>query len=182
MKKLYLVVDMQNDFLTGILGCKECEKTIDVVNDILANKITKDDTIILTKDTHDETYPTTLEGKSIPPHCIKGTQGHNYPSSLEKIVEDLKKKNEVIEIEKPTFGSSTLLSYLMEEDNSFDEIYIMGVCTSICVHANAVICRTALPNSKITLIKNACGDFSKEASDATYISLKALQIDSIESL
>ena len=71
--KVLVVVDMQNDFVTGPLGTKEaCE--------ILPNVVQKmqsfDGMIFATRDTHGEDYPDTLEGKNLPvSHCIKGTSG-----------------------------------------------------------------------------------------------------------
>lgn len=181
MKNAYIVVDMQNDFLTMALGDEKCHKALKGVLDILKNKVTKDDIVLVTKDTHDiNTYPSTKEGKSIPPHCIKGTLGYEYPIELKEELDKL--KDQVIEFEKPTFGSSDLFCYLLDNKEEIQTVYIMGVCSSICVHAQAVLARTALKDSDIFLIKNAIGDFSNEAEQATITSLKAMQIDTIEKL
>ena len=37
MKKALLIVDMQNDFVTGTLGNKECQQVVAEVVDILEN-------------------------------------------------------------------------------------------------------------------------------------------------
>ena len=71
--KVLVVVDMQNDFVTGPLGTKEA-------GEILPNVVQKmqsfDGMIFATRDTHGEDYPDTLEGKNLPvSHCIKGTSG-----------------------------------------------------------------------------------------------------------
>ena len=183
MKKAFIVVDMQNDFLTMALGSEGCNKALKGVIDILKNKVGNDDIILVTKDTHDkENYPETKEGRSIAPHCIRGTIGWEYPIELKDALDDLSKNHTVIEFEKPTFGSSELFAYLLDHKEEIEKVYIMGVCSSICVHAQAVLARTALKDSDIYLVRNAIGDFSKEAEEATILSLKAMQIDTIEKL
>ena len=60
MKKLLVVVDMQNDFVDGALGSKEAQ---DIVPNVV-DKIKKwDGDIICTLDTHKENYLETREGK-----------------------------------------------------------------------------------------------------------------------
>lgn len=56
------VVDMQNDFITGTLGNKECQAVVgNVVNVINTGNYDK---IIATRDTHFEGYLNTQEGKN----------------------------------------------------------------------------------------------------------------------
>ena len=80
--KYLIVVDMQNDFITGALGSREAQA---IVSNVVA-KIEKyrqakccDNEpidIIFTHDTHKEDYLNTLEGKLLPiEHCIKDTYG-----------------------------------------------------------------------------------------------------------
>ena len=75
MKKALIVVDMQKDFVDGALGSPAAEAIVPAV----AEKIREfdGDTILVTLDTHDTSYPQTLEGQKLPiSHCIKGTPGH----------------------------------------------------------------------------------------------------------
>ena len=75
--KILVVIDMQNDFLTGVLGNAECAATIPAVADVIQNGAY--DHIYLTRDTHQDNYMETQEsfryrivfrirmgGKSIP--------------------------------------------------------------------------------------------------------------------
>ena len=74
MKKLLIVVDMQNDFIDGALGTKEAQAIVPKVVDKIAKW---DGDIISTLDTHTENYLNTREGRMLPkPHCIEGTDGH----------------------------------------------------------------------------------------------------------
>ena len=98
-KKILVVVDAQNDFITGVLGNKEC----DVATNVIAEEIRsgKYDDVIFTRDTHDENYLNTQEGKKLPvEHCIQGTHGWKIIDALKPYV--LKK------IDKPTLGSTEL--------------------------------------------------------------------------
>ena len=70
--KILVVIDMQNDFLTGVLGNAECAAAIPAVVDVIKNGAY--DHIYLTRDTHQENYMETQEGKKLPvPHCIQDT-------------------------------------------------------------------------------------------------------------
>lgn len=72
MRKL-IVVDMQNDFITGPLGTPEARAIVPAVCDLIRNG--RYDRIIYTMDCHQDNYPSTLEGKSIPPHCKRYEEG-----------------------------------------------------------------------------------------------------------
>ena len=73
MTKVLIVVDMQNDFIDGSLGTKEALAIVDRV----AEEISKDyDFIFFTRDTHNDDYLSSNEGKHLPvKHCIKGSDG-----------------------------------------------------------------------------------------------------------
>ena len=72
-KKLLVVIDMQNDFITGALGNAQCRA---VVSNVVKKVNYTDADIVYTLDTHGEDYPDTQEGRKLPvKHCIKGTPG-----------------------------------------------------------------------------------------------------------
>ena len=74
MRKLLIVIDMQNDFIDGALGTKEAETIVEAVKAKIRSYPAAD--VIATMDTHGENYMETQEGKYLPvPHCIKGTKG-----------------------------------------------------------------------------------------------------------
>ena len=71
--KYLIVVDMQNDFITGALGSRSAESIVSGVVEKVKNF---DGRIIFTRDTHFGDYMQTQEGANLPvPHCIKGTPG-----------------------------------------------------------------------------------------------------------
>ena len=88
-----VVVDMQNDFIDGALGTKEAVAIVPNV----AEKIKKfDGKVLFTRDTHEENYMDTQEGKNLPvPHCIRGTEGWQIRPELEALcVEEINRHSE----------------------------------------------------------------------------------------
>ena len=149
MPKCLIVVDYQNDFVSGSLGYPEAA----ALERNIAAKITEyrdgGDIIIFTLDTHGENYMQTQEGKKLPvPHCIENTPGH----ALFGVVEDMRLEGDKSFI-KNTFGSDALYEYLRE--NRFDSIELVGVVSNICVISNAILAKTAQPETPI-IVDSAC--------------------------
>ena len=105
--KILVVVDMQKDFVDGALGTKEACAIVPFVKERIEKASAKGETVIFTRDTHEENYMETQEGHRLPvPHCIRGTAGW-------EIVEELKAYAEERQpVDKPTFGSVDLCSAL----------------------------------------------------------------------
>ena len=67
---LLIVVDMQNDFISGALGTEEAKAIVSNVKEKIENFSGE---VIFTRDTHGEDYLLTREGKNLPiSHCIRG--------------------------------------------------------------------------------------------------------------
>ena len=80
MKKLLIVVDMQNDFIDGSLGTKEA---VAIVPNVEKKIKGWDGEIIATQDSHFDDYLETREGKNLPvKHCIVGTEGHKINNDV----------------------------------------------------------------------------------------------------
>ena len=82
MQKILVVIDMQNDFIDGALGTLEAQAIVgDVVRKIQGYKGQK---VFATRDTHEENYLETSEGRHLPvPHCIRGTKGWEIRQEVE---------------------------------------------------------------------------------------------------
>ena len=176
-KQILIVVDMQKDFTSGVLGNPECESTVkEVVNVIKSNDW---DEIYLTKDTHQKNYLNTQEGRNLPvEHCIEFTDGWKI---REEILDAIENKNATIII-KPTFGSLFLGNVLRKEyfrEQEKIEITIVGVCTGICVISNAMIIKAALPEAKINIIEKACACVTPESHKNAIEAMKMCQINII---
>lgn len=182
--KIIVVVDMQNDFITGSLGSPEAVEVKDKMIRYLREQDYDNTKVIFTIDTHHEDYLESYEGKKLPiPHCIIGTEGWEINEELCDSVPFDSKETQF----KQTFGSldltetvmDTILNAYLESntENFLDEIEIIGVCTDICVVSNALILRAYYPNTKIKVISELCAGTSKEAHNAALTVMNSCQID-----
>lgn len=178
MQNILVVVDMQNDFLTGPLGNAECAATIEPVKALIKdNEWVK---VVFTRDTHFSNYSETLEGTKLPvPHCLHYSKGWEIADGLVDILPPEK----IAIINKITFGSFDIAEGLTNAEwfdpNDF-EIHICGVCTSICVLSNATILRAQFPNTPIVLHTTATADVTPEMKNAALICFKAIQCDIVD--
>ena len=180
-KKILIVIDVQNDFITGALRNEAAIKKLPNIVKLIETE--KFDKVYVTMDTHDKNYLNyTLEGHKLPvEHCINGTLGWHMPEEVRKT-----KAIQNAEIyEKPTFGSVNMASHIYSIlSNDFAhmgeyEFTIVGFCTDICVVSNALLLRAYLPNNKITVVEDCVAGTSKEAHDAAILTMKMNQIDVI---
>ena len=134
--KILIVVDMQKDFISGPLGTAEARAIVPYVAEKAKN--TPRENLFVTLDTHQPNYMETNEGRHLPvPHCIKPEKGWEIAPSLKPFVE------KAAVVEKPTFGSLELPKVIAGLEP--DAIELVGLCTDICVIANAMILKAAFP-------------------------------------
>lgn len=82
-KKILIVIDVQNDFVTGSLGTPEAQAVVPNIVKKVEEYRSRDDVIIFTTDTHYDDYLETPEGKKLPvSHCIVGTSGYEIIPEL----------------------------------------------------------------------------------------------------
>lgn len=174
MTNLLIVVDMQKDFVDGVLGTAEAVAIVDNV----VNKIESfDGDIIVTYDTHSENYTETQEGKNLPvPHCIKGTDGWK----LDARVQDALDKKDYKIIEKPTFGSTKLPEYIKANYNPSEiQIELIGLCTDICVVSNALLLKANFLETQVSVDASCCAGVTPESHDAALLTMKMCQVNVI---
>lgn len=166
--KVLVVVDMQNDFISGTLGSKEASDILENVKEKIENYRQLDYPVIFTRDTHDVNYLESQEGKHLPvEHCIIHTPGWEIASQLE--VADSKIIN------KPSFGSFELANYIKAEYPKA-EIELIGLCTDICVISNAMILKAALPEAQIKVDASCCAGVTPESHNNALEAMKMCQI------
>lgn len=168
--KYLIVVDMQNDFITGSLGTKEAEAILPKVIEKIQNY---DGTVIYTKDTHQTDYLTTQEGKNLPvEHCIEGTWGWELAGDLKALSKGKKIFN------KPTFGSMELATYLAEENakEAIEEIELCGLCTDICVISNAFVIKANLTEVPVSVDASCCAGVTPESHTNALSAMKMCQV------
>lgn len=180
MSKYLVVVDMQNDFVTGSLGTKEAQAIIPAAASRIRECAAAKGWVILgTLDTHGQDYPDTLEGRLLPVvHCVRDTPGHALHPDIQAAV-----PNPDIFCPKSTFGSVELaMGMLMTEASQADRIEsieIIGLCTDICVLANALLLRTFFPNVPICVRASCCAGTTPEKHEAALDVMKSCQIEVI---
>lgn len=177
MKKILIVVDMQNDFIDGALGTKEAEGIVGRV----VSKIRKfDGEILVTLDTHGRDYLQTAEGRKLPvTHCVKMTSGWLLN---EKVLKALSGKDYRV-FEKKTFGSVKLVKAIRKLKKQEEaEIELIGLCTDICVVSNALLLKAHFPEMKICVDASCCAGVTPQSHQAAIETMRMCQIDIEEGL
>ena len=177
--KLLIVVDMQNDFVTGSLGTKEAQAIVE--NVVCKIKETPAEQIYVTQDTHPEQYLRTKEGLHLPvAHCIEGTNGHCLCPAVEQALKE-KQVDAARKIQKPTFGSMELIEKLRSDEkivtDSNLQIELVGLCTGICVLSNAILCKAAFPEADVIVDAAACACVTPASHDTALAAMKLCQIE-----
>jgi len=168
MKKILIVVDMQNDFITGSLGSQQAEAILPAVKEKIEKYKKNGDAVMFTRDTHGGEYLDTQEGKCLPVvHCVKGTGGHMIADALNTEGSSI--------IDKPTFGSLELAEKAAK--GNYDEIELCGLCTDICVVSNAMILKARLPETMVTVDAACCAGTTEENHKAALLTMKSCQVN-----
>ena len=172
-KKLLIVVDAQNDFITGVLGSKEADETVPK----LVQKILKwDGDIVYTLDTHDSEYFDTREGKHLPVyHCQIDTWGWELDKRVEEaIYQNMRIANNPTltrsakKFEKSSFGSMTVAEYASQ----YEHIEVVGFCTDICVISNVMLILNNYDTVEVTVDASCCAGSAPEAHKAALLVMK----------
>lgn len=171
MKKLLVVVDYQNDFVSGSLGFPKAAEIQTQICKKIEEYHAAGDTVAFTLDTHQENYLQTQEGKKLPvSHCIRGTQGWALYGKVAALYE----KTDLC-FEKGIFGSDTLGEYAKKE--KFEQIELCGLVSYICVISNAVVLRTALPEAAILVDARCTAGPDEILHEKALDVMQALQIE-----
>lgn len=172
-KKLLIIVDFQEDFVNGALGFEGAEKLETIIVSKIKEYRANNDDIVYTLDTHDDSYLETMEGKILSVvHCIENTKGWHLYGAVAKEIQ-----KEDLCFTKSTFGSLELAQYLKDKD--YEEIELVGLVSNICVTANAVLVKSALPNARIIVDANCTDSFDKSLQTKAFDVLENLHIDVI---
>lgn len=171
MKKCLIIVDFQNDFVTGSLGFEKAKNLEQIIKSKIEIYLNNNDDIIFTFDTHDINYLNTQEGKNLPiEHCMINTFGHEIYGEVNNYLNKAKKV-----FYKNTFGSLELANFLNEKN--YSEIELVGLVTNMCILSNAVLAKSALPEALINIDSNAVMSFDDKLHNETLNILKGLQMN-----
>jgi len=178
-RKILVVVDMQNDFISGPLGNAECMGAVDAVVNVIT---TGDyDSILVTQDTHTPDYRNTNEGRHLPVvHCVDGTNGWECEDRVKEALNGNKAPKTYFK--KGTFGSLSLAEYLTDAEHGIKngpetQIDFCGVCTGICVISNVMLAKAALPEADIRVLADACACVTPESHKTALAAMKLCQVE-----
>ena len=175
--KLLVVVDMQNDFISGALGTPEAQAIVPNVKKKIAEYLNNGDKVVYTRDTHGRNYLDTQEGKKLPvPHCIEGTDGWQIKDGLYCGGTPV--------INKYTFGYDAWMHYLtyneiINSPSELEHIEIVGLCTDICVISNAMILKAQFHETPIIVDSSCCAGVTPESHIRALEAMKMCQVQVI---
>ena len=168
MKKVLIVIDMQNDFVDGALANSSAQAIVSPITEYVR---AYDGTVVATRDTHGENYLDTAEGKKLPVvHCVENTHGWQIVPTIAAALEE--RKSAIID--KPTFG---YLQWDMLAE--FEEAELIGTCTDICVVSNALVLKAKFPNLRVKVNHALCAGTTQENHDAALRVMACCQVELI---
>lgn len=170
MRKILIVIDMQNDFIDGALGTKEAQDIVDRAAEVIAKYPAGD--VFATRDTHSPDYLNTQEGKNLPVvHCVKGTPGWELNPKIAAALGSARI------LDKPSFGSVELARLMarMAGEEAL-EITLIGLCTDICVVSNALLVKAFLPETTVSVIAGCCAGVTPESHAAALKTMSMCQV------
>lgn len=182
--KYFVIVDMQNDFVTGALKNDAAKAIIPGIVAKAKELKEKGYTIIATRDTHQKNYMSTQEGKNLPvEHCIEGSDGWKVVDEIKPLVDEY--------VDKPSFGfidwKDTITEFLkvhtgenvsegqIKYNSEPEEIAMCGTVTSICVASNFSVLKASYPEVPITVYKDLCAGLTPETHEAAITVMKTQQ-------
>ncbi len=165
MNKYLVVVDMQNDFITGSLANPKAEAIVEPILKRIEEAKGEGYSVIYTQDTHSNCYLKTQEGKNLPvSHCIKGTEGWEIDSRFDVGYDTV--------IEKETFGFNQWWKHISNPK----VIELVGTVTSICVTSNALALKASFSECEVIVNTALCAELDGVADDLAYGVLKNCQV------
>lgn len=155
---LLIVVDMQNDFVDGVLGTPETQAIVPKVR----KKVEEwDGLVMFTADVHSHfNYSRSQEGKKIKEHCIESTHGAEIVGGLSLYSN--------IYVKKETFAPVEYFYEVSEEKKylDIDSFTIVGLVTNICVVSTALLLRSLFPETPIIVDASCCAGTTPELHKA----------------
>lgn len=174
-KKVFIVIDMQNDFITGPLGNDEGRSIVGALKEEIERKKSEGYETLFTLDTHDGKYMNSQEGRYLPvEHCIEGTEGWQIIPELRPYANS---KNILL---KNSFGATDIGKWVEEAAGGEpEEIVLTGVCTDICVISNSMILKAYFPEVPIRVMGKLCAGVTPESHENALKAMGPCQIDVI---
>ena len=163
MKNILLIVDPQNDFITGTLPVEGAEERMKKLAEYIKARHAEYDYILITMDSHPEDHCSFKENGGIwPKHCVTWSDGWSVPDYLDKSLENSRvacyhkgnnpnhEEYSIFNNEEDGFVLANQLRALVEEG----EIYvdICGIAGDYCVLETLKGLRKYVPDECISIL------------------------------
>jgi nicotinamidase/pyrazinamidase len=163
MKNILLIVDPQNDFITGTLPVEGAEERMKKLAEYIEARHAEYDYILITMDSHPEDHCSFKENGGIwPRHCVTWSDGWSVPDYLDKAL----KTSRVTCYHKGTVPNHEEYSIFNNEEDGFvlanqlrelieeGEIYvdICGIAGDYCVLETLKGLRKFVPDECISIL------------------------------
>ena len=186
--RVLVVIDAQRDFIDGPLGSSTAQSIIPHMRKRIKEYADGDTLILFTKDTHNENYFDTIEGRKFPiEHCVRGTPGWSLVKEISTLADGYSNflifsSEEVVRsrILKNTFGSTKLVEILKQYENEITDITFMGFHTDTSVVSNVLLTKTFMPNIRIIVDASCCVGSTINKHLAALEVMKSCHIDVID--
>lgn len=157
-----------NDFISGALGSELAERVVPELAHFL-REFRGDK--IFTRDTHDDDYLDTREGRCLPTiHARRNSDGWR----LHPDVDAARKPGDLV-IDKSAYGCVDLIPAIRRK--RYRRIYVVGYDTEYCVLSNAVIARAADSEAEVRVIESLCGYADRDAHDVAVEAMLTLNVE-----
>lgn len=180
-QEILLVIDMQNDFIEGVLANPAAKAIVPAVVDEIREWKGK---VVATRDTHFENnYADSVEGKLLPIHCVYGSEGLQVEKSIQKALED----QAATFVDKHNFGYIAWPKVLFGIESTDQDavaaltagkgirIRIIGTCTDICNLSNLAVIRAWFPDAEIEVVADAsASSFNNERQNAALLMAESM--------
>lgn len=178
MRKLLVVVDYQNDFVTGTLGFPKAAGLDEGISKLVQSYLAMGDYVLFTYDSHDENYLQTREGQALPtPHCVEQTAGWRLYGKTQFLCCETCNSGQLFQIFKHSFGMPPAeLIHFAEQIENVKEILVVGVVTHMCVLSNAIMLQAQWPEAQITIDASLCASFDDVLHEKALDIMEGLQM------
>jgi nicotinamidase/pyrazinamidase len=158
VSKALIVVDMQNDFITGSLAVPNAQEIVGPIQELMYRHWLNDFRVALTRDNHPKTHISfSVNGGKWPMHCVRNTWGAELQIGIRAMVSDMSlmvfRKGENDEVEEYSgFANPKLHEYLQTCD--IKEIEICGLARNVCVEDTAQAAHKL--GYRVTILEELC--------------------------
>lgn len=177
-KKLLVIVDYQNDFVSGALGFPGAADIDAGIAKTVQEFLAVGNPVVFTYDTHGGDYLETREGRALPtPHCDPASDGWQLYGQTQQQLCETCCNGLIRQVRKQTFGMSPASALELRKDfGSVSEIVLAGVVTHMCVLSNAVVLQAAWPEAQIIIDAALCRSFDPELHEKALDVMEGLQM------